>query len=80
MRIDVEFAPGSVGAKTADLEIASDDPDDPLVVVPLAGEGAEPGEGEPSVLEIPTVSPLGLAALAALLVGLGVGVLRRRTA
>ena len=60
-----------------------------LSLLLLAGAGcggapdpgpSEPGEGEPSVLEIPALSPLGLAALAALLVGLGVGVLRRRTA
>jgi hypothetical protein len=76
--IEVEFTPSSVGPKIADLEIASDDPDTPLLAVPLAGEGVEPGGG--SVLEIPTVSPLGLAALAALLLGLGLAVLRRRAA
>jgi hypothetical protein len=76
--IEVEFTPSSVGPKSADLEIASDDPDTPLLVVPLAGEGVDAGGG--SVLEIPTVSPLGLAALAVLLLGLGFGVLRRRAA
>jgi hypothetical protein len=76
--IEVEFTPSSVGPKSADLEIASDDPDTPLLVVPLAGEGVDAGGG--SVLEIPTVSPLGLAALAALLLGLGLAVLRRRAA
>jgi len=76
--IEIEFTPGSVGPKSAALEIASDDPDTPLLAVPLAGEGvAAPGPG-PSVLEIPAVSPLGLAALAALLCGLGLALLRRR--
>ncbi|MCI0584257.1 MAG: choice-of-anchor D domain-containing protein, partial [Chloroflexi bacterium] len=75
--IEVEFAPGSAGLKSAALEIASDDPDTPLLAVPLAGEGVA-GGGGPSVLEIPAVSPLGLAALAALLLGLGLVFLRRR--
>jgi hypothetical protein len=74
--IEIEFTPSSVGPKSADFEIASDDPDTPLLAVPLAGEGI----GGPSVLEIPAVSPLGLVALAALLLGLGLAVLRRRPA
>jgi hypothetical protein len=77
--LEVEFTPGSIGPKSAALEVASDDPDTPLLTVPLTGEGIAAGGG-PSVLEIPAVSPLGLAALAALLLGLGLGVLRRRPA
>jgi hypothetical protein len=77
--LEVEFTPGGLGPKSAALEVASDDPDTPLLTVPLTGEGIAAGGG-PSVLEIPAVSPLGLAALAALLLGLGLGVLRRRPA
>ncbi len=78
--IEITFFPTSVGAKVAELQIHNDDPDTQVFTVPLAGEGTEPGGGGPSVLEIPTVSPLGLAALAALLVGLGLATLRRRPA
>lgn len=77
-QIEIEFVPATPGAKIAELQIASDDPDTQVLTVPLAGEGVDPGGG--NVLEIPTVSPLGLGALAALLLALGLGVLRRRTA
>lgn len=77
--IDVEFAPLVAGVKTADLEIVSDDPDTPLLIVPLDGEGVGVG-GPGSVLEIPTLSPLGLAALVALLLVAGLLALRRRRA
>jgi hypothetical protein len=75
--IEIEFSPATVGTKDADLEIASNDPDTPVLTVPLTGAAVEGGG---SVLEIPTVSPAGLAALAALLLVLGLAMLRRRTA
>jgi hypothetical protein len=74
--IEIEFSPATVGTKDADLEIASNDPDTPVLTVPLTGEAVEGGG---SVLEIPTVSPAGLAALVLLLAGLGLAMLRRRT-
>ena len=76
--IDIEFAPGSLGAKSAGLEIASNDPGAPLLVVPLAGEGTAPF-GIPAAVPVPTASPLVLWVLTVLLLGLGVGVLRLRT-
>jgi hypothetical protein len=74
--IEIEFSPATVGTKDADLEIASNDPDTPVLTVPLTGEAVEGGG---SVLEIPTVSPAGLAALVLLLAGIGLAMLRRRT-
>jgi hypothetical protein len=38
----VTFAPTTPGPVSADLSIESDDPDEPIVVVSLTGEGAEP--------------------------------------
>lgn len=72
--IEVEFTPSVVGVRSADLEIASDDPDTPLLVVSLVAEGSEPVGG---VLEIPTTSQLGLALLALVLAALGLVALRR---
>jgi hypothetical protein len=74
--IDVEFAPGSAGPKSAALEIASNDADSPLVVVALTGEGVE----GTTVLEIPVLSPAGVVALVMLLLGVGLRALRRRSA
>ncbi len=39
--VDVDFAPLTAGPKSATLRITSDDPDDPVVDVPLSGTGTE---------------------------------------
>jgi hypothetical protein len=72
--IEVAFNPAVPGVKSAALDIASDDPDTPLLSVPLSGE-AVAGQ---TVLEIPTLSPLGLAGLVGLLLAAGLVALRRR--
>ena len=43
--IVVQFLPGSVGAKGGTLTIASDDPDNPAIVITLAGIGLGGGAG-----------------------------------
>ena len=75
----------AMGTYTANLCITSNDPDPGpgngtnLVVVPVELTVADVGPG-PSVLEIPTLAPVGGALLGLLLAGLGLGTLRRRRA
>jgi hypothetical protein len=75
----------AMGTYTANLCITSNDPNPGpgngtnLVVVPVELTVADVGPG-PSVLEIPTLAPVGGALLGILLAGLGLGALRRRRA
>ena len=75
----------AMGTYTANLCITSNDPNPGpgngtnLVVVPVELTVADVGPG-PSVLEIPTLAPVGGALLGLLLAGLGLGTLRRRRA
>jgi VCBS repeat-containing protein len=50
--VSISFHPGSIGAKSASFRIGSDDPDEPIVDVALAGVGVDvPSGGAPIVLE-----------------------------
>lgn len=40
--VDLVFTPGAMGARSADLEIPSDDPNTPLLIVALLGNGVGP--------------------------------------
>lgn len=40
--VTVRFAPASVGAASGDLNVSSNDPDEPVATVPLSGTGVEP--------------------------------------
>ncbi|MFQ5652008.1 MAG: choice-of-anchor D domain-containing protein, partial [bacterium] len=44
--LELRFAPGSPGAKSATLHINSNDPDEPMVAVSLTGNGASLAAGE----------------------------------
>jgi hypothetical protein len=50
--IRVRFAPGSVGPKMGQLEIASNDPDEGVVTVPLLGTGAAVPEISVSTMDV----------------------------
>ena len=56
----VRFTPGSGGAKSGMMTIAGNDPANPMIVVPLSGEGAAAGPGDlqisPSPIEFGTVN------------------------
>lgn len=52
--VTVRFSPTAVGAQSGDLEIASDDADEPLVIVSLDGNGVEPPPNEPDISVSPT--------------------------
>ena len=75
----------ALGTYNANLCITSNDPDPgpgngtKLVIVPVELTVADVGPG-PSVLEIPTLAPVGGALLGLALAGLGLGTLRRRRA
>ncbi len=73
-QIEVEFSPGSVGPKVAALELTSNDPDSPVLSVPLTGEGTS----LPNPLEIPTASTWALLLLVGLLAALGLRALGTR--
>jgi len=74
--VDVTFDSTGIasGTLTGLLCIASNDPANPVVSVPLTLTVGT----QPSILEIPTLSLEGLAALVLLLAALSIGVLRRR--
>jgi MYXO-CTERM domain-containing protein len=46
----VTFAPTADGPVTAELVLASNDPSQPEIVIPLAGNGATPDEGADELL------------------------------
>jgi len=75
----------AAGTYNANLCVTSNDPDPGpgngtnLVVVPVELTVEDIGPG-PSVLEIPTLAPIGGALLGLALAGLGLGVIRRRRA
>jgi hypothetical protein len=84
--VEVTFTPGSVGTASDTLDISSDDPDEPVVSVPLSGTGftvgVAPGRhdfggvvvGESSApLEV-TISNLGSAAVGIANIALASGV------
>ena len=47
--VTIRFSPTIAGVQIGDLEITSDDPDQPLVTVSLTGNGTEPLPNEPDI-------------------------------
>lgn len=50
--VSLTFTAGAEGARNASLTIASDDPENPTLTVPLAGSGATPGGGVEITMDI----------------------------